>query len=186
MKKLLMKIIDSDFFLIVLCVVSTVLSGYLIDKMHSNSKNIEFKHTPMIPIQVDQKEKSCLIEALWYEARGESELGIKAVASVVVNRKDNKLLGETLCEVIEYGSQFSYRNNLRAGESLGVLKVYQSTQRYTYVSALAQEVVEGSFKPVLGASTMWYTTTSIKPPVWTVYLSKDVTIDSHVFYKIKE
>lgn len=56
-----------------------------------------------------QAEKYCIMEALWYEARGEPALGILAVASVIENRKNHEYYPDTYCGVIHQHKQFSYR-----------------------------------------------------------------------------
>jgi spore germination cell wall hydrolase CwlJ-like protein len=48
----------------------------------------------------DDPENICLAKALYYEARGEPELGKKAVAKIVLNRKEHKKFPKTICKVI--------------------------------------------------------------------------------------
>jgi len=47
-----------------------------------------------------ETENVCLAKALYYEARGEPELGKKAVAKIVLNRKNHKKFPKTICKVI--------------------------------------------------------------------------------------
>lgn len=125
----------------------------------------------------------CLIEALWFESRGESSLGIKAVASVVYNRKQSGLWGNTFCQVVQSPMQFSYRNSVALGNFVEISLESQKTHKYKEIREIAQKTYEG--EAILNNSVKWYTTISIKPPEWTKGLKKEVVIDRHVFYKNK-
>lgn len=46
------------------------------------------------------QEKMCLAKAIYHEARGEPEVGKKAVAKVVLNRKEHRQYPKTICNVI--------------------------------------------------------------------------------------
>ncbi len=58
-------------------------------------------------------ELQCLSEALYFEARGTGDVGYRAVAEVIVNRRDDSRFPDTVCGVVDQrynGScQFSYR-----------------------------------------------------------------------------
>ena len=51
---------------------------------------------------------SCLAQAVYYEARGESPEARAAVAHVVLNRTDSAEFPDTPCEVVADGCQFSF------------------------------------------------------------------------------
>lgn len=55
----------------------------------------------------------CLTEALYYEARGESEEGYIAVANVIMNRVHSHRYPNTVCEVVHQRKQFSYYSDGR-------------------------------------------------------------------------
>lgn len=54
-----------------------------------------------------EPEKLCLAKALYYEARGEPEIGKKAVAKIVLNRQQHKKFPKTICSVI---NQVDYKH----------------------------------------------------------------------------
>lgn len=58
--------------------------------------------------QEHKREVACLALAVYYEARGESERGQRAVASVVMNRVHDKRFPDTACEVVFQPKQFSF------------------------------------------------------------------------------
>lgn len=49
-----------------------------------------------------QQELSCLSRAIYWEARGESERGMRAVAHVVMNRVEDGRWGRSVCAVIDH------------------------------------------------------------------------------------
>lgn len=54
------------------------------------------------------QEVKCLATAIHYEARGEKEEGRRAVANVIINRKDSGRFPDTVCAVIKQKGQFSF------------------------------------------------------------------------------
>ena len=48
---------------------------------------------------IDQ-EKICLAKVIYHEARGESDLGKKSVAKIVINRKQHRKFPKTICQVV--------------------------------------------------------------------------------------
>ncbi len=54
------------------------------------------------------KQINCLATAIYYEARGESTQGQKAVASVVINRVKSPRFPKTPCAVLYQKGQFSF------------------------------------------------------------------------------
>ena len=50
-------------------------------------------------------ETVCLAKVIYHEARGESDLGKKSVAKIVINRKHHKRFPKTICQVV---NQVSY------------------------------------------------------------------------------
>ena len=55
-----------------------------------------------------RREITCVALAVYYESRGESLRGQRAVASVVMNRKHSSRFGGSACEVIHQRGQFSF------------------------------------------------------------------------------
>jgi spore germination cell wall hydrolase CwlJ-like protein len=57
----------------------------------------------------DSQEVNCLTDAVYFEARGEPDLGKLAVANVILNRtKVTEKFPDTVCGVIKQKGQFSY------------------------------------------------------------------------------
>lgn len=156
--------------IIVICAVIAV--------KESNTKKEQV--SPVIP-EADQNEKNCIIEALWYEARGEHEIGIRAVMSVIQNRVKHKNFPKTYCGVIHAPYQFSYRNAYEVGEDVpypALLLIDSSIQK------IADEVMQNKFSSIFDENTLYYTTTKVKPK-WTKSMRKVTVIDRHIFYAPK-
>jgi spore germination cell wall hydrolase CwlJ-like protein len=132
--------------------------------------------------KIKQKEKDCLIEALWYESRGESEQGIKAVASVVENRKNSNLYPDTYCRVIKQHRQFSF-TLLNKPTAKGIRSRLKASEQQVYarIEQIAEQMLTGRFKPVLARSVLWYTTTSINAG-WSQRMRKVAVIGRHKFF----
>lgn len=130
------------------------------------------------------RQVQCLTEALWYEARGETKEGLKAVASVILNRSKSKQFKGSICDVVHQRKQFSYRNSYAAGKPIKISFKQHQEQTYTYISTLAKNAVVGLFKPTLEPSTVMYHADYVKPKWNFKLLSKEVKIGKHTFYKL--
>lgn len=130
-----------------------------------------------------QKELTCLERALWHEARGESEEGIRAVMSVIYNRKNHKNYPNTFCKVILQDKQFSAFNENKdlARKHLKPLREHDKIA-YTKVSGIAQEAVQGTFEPVLEPSVLHYAHVKVKNK-WTRKFTRVIVLGNHSFYK---
>ena len=106
------------------------------------------------------REKQCIIEALWHEARSEPEQGIRAVASVIVNRSKSKNYPDSFCRVIHQNKQFSYTHQIK-----NYVPKPKDSEWYKYhtIVNVASEIVEGSFVPVVPSNVLWYHTTKVNP-----------------------
>lgn len=132
------------------------------------------------------RESNCLKNALWYEAGNQSLHGIKAVASVIDNRKNHPDYPDTYCGVINQPKQFSYTLlNKPDVEKLQHKFHRVETVAYKKVEYVAQDMVQGKFEPVLDSSVRFYATTKIKN-YWTKTKKVSARIGQHVFYKDKE
>lgn len=153
---------------------------------YSISLNIlhEFEKDSEIVVEIQQqheKEKQCIVEALWYEARGEGREGMKAVLSVIKNRKDHPKYPSTWCGIVHQPKQFSYRNDTIPGKAIKIVYKQHEAQDLKVATSLAEKAVYGAFKPILGPSVIYYHTKKVKP-VWSKKLEKAATIGNHVFF----
>jgi hypothetical protein len=133
--------------------------------------------------QVNSREQRCLAEAIYFEARGESEEGQAAVAQVVLNRISSGLYPATICGVVYqnrqhyHGCQFSFaceRKSLRITES----EAWRQAER------IAAEVTNGkTYVSDVGSSTHFHA--NYVRPRWARRLEKKDVIGHHIFYKLR-
>ena len=129
------------------------------------------------------KELTCLINTLYAEARSEPEEGIRAVMSVIYNRKNHKNYPNTFCKVILQDKQFSAFNSDKSLATKPLKPVRElDKEAYRKVSSVAQEAVQGAFTPVLEPSVLHYAHVGIKN-YWTSRMKVVIVHGRHVFYK---
>jgi len=134
-------------------------------------------------VSEQQKELRCLEAGLWHEARSEPEAGIRAVMSVIYNRKNHKDYPSSFCGVILQPKQFSAFNNSKdmATKRLEPLGS-KDKQVHNLVSYVAHQAVVGSFRPVLDRDVLFYAQTGVRNK-WTERFTRVKVIHRHVFYK---
>ena len=129
------------------------------------------------------KEFRCLVNTLYAEARGEPEEGIRAVMSVIYNRKKAKGYPNTFCGVILQDKQFSAFNSDKSLATKPLKPIRElDKEAYRKVSSVAQEAVQGAFKPVLDEDVLWYAHTKVKNK-WTRRFERVIVLGNHSFYK---
>jgi hypothetical protein len=129
------------------------------------------------------RENRCLAEAIYFEARGESDEGQAAVAQVVLNRVASGLYPATICGVVYqnrqrwHGCQFSFACE---GKSLRVSEpdAWQRAER------IAAEVTDGKTYVSDIAGSTHYHANYIRPR-WARRLEKMDVIGHHIFYKLR-
>lgn len=127
-------------------------------------------------------ERRCLAEALYYEARGESYEGKKAVAEVVLQRVRDRFYPNTICGVVYEGSelkrgcQFSFTCN-------GDLKRAKNPRAWREARMLAGKILNGTVRldGTTGKATHYHA--NFVQPRWADYLQKTVEIGNHIFYR---
>lgn len=125
-------------------------------------------------------EINCLALTIYFEARGEPDLGKLAVGHVVLNRASSPRYPEHICAVVRQGGewprfrcQFSWWCDGRSDEPDEVLAWKQS-------QAFARRIFWGlSDDPTAGA--LWYHANYVKPE-WRKALGAGEEIGRHIFY----
>ena len=123
---------------------------------------------------------SCLAEALYHEARGESIKGLVAVAEVILNRVDDHKFPDTVCGVInqgtgrKYACQFTYTCD-------GISDKIREPAAYARVAKIAKAMLSGLPRKLTGGAT-YYHTTAVRPS-WSRKFAHTTTIGVHKFYR---
>ena len=127
------------------------------------------------------KEHRCLSDALYYEARGEGEMGQKAVAEVIFTRMRKGNYGHSICAVVYEGAnqpkcQFSFACN-------GATRAPKQAGSWMRAQQLAAQILTGEepLKGATGGATNFHAI-SVDPD-WAVEQDRTTQIGNHIFYK---
>ncbi len=123
----------------------------------------------------------CLAQAVFYEARSETEDGQRAVAQVVINRMRHPAYPASICGVV-------YQGPMRAGGGCqftftcdGSLATPPNGPAWIRARAIAAQALAGSVYAPVGHATHYHTTAVF--PHWAPRLLKAGLIGSHIFYR---
>ena len=129
------------------------------------------------------RERKCLAEAVYFEARSEPDEGQAAVAQVVLNRATSGLYPASICGVVYQNRthykacQFSFACE---GKSLRVTEA----EPWHKAVSIADAVVEGrTYLSDVGGATHYHA--NYVRPGWARRLVKMDVIGHHIFYKLK-
>jgi spore germination cell wall hydrolase CwlJ-like protein len=123
--------------------------------------------------------KECLATAIYFEARGESMKGQRAVGEVILARTRQAGRPKTVCGVVYEGShrstgcQFSFTCD-------GIADVVRNSAAWARAMRVAGLVLNSRRKVSRGATH--YHATSVRP-YWASSLRKVARIGSHIFYR---
>lgn len=128
------------------------------------------------------RSADCLAQAIYYEARSESEDGQRAVAQVVLNRLRHPAYPASVCGVV-------YQGPMRPGGGCqftftcdGSLGRAAAGEHWLRARRIAAEALAGSVYAPVGHSTHYHTTAVL--PFWAPKLIKSAIIGSHIFYRL--
>lgn len=132
------------------------------------------------PLPEQSKDLTCLSEALYFEARGESVKGQFAVAEVILNRVKSASYPNSVCGVINQGTgrkfqcQFTYTCD-------GHPEVIREKRAYEQVMKVADVVLSGASGGITKGATHYHTK-SVRPS-WSRTFPRTATIGVHHFYR---
>ena len=126
------------------------------------------------------KEWSCLVEALYFEARGETVPGMFGVAEVILNRVDDPRYPDSVCGVINQGTgakfrcQFTYTCDGRPEHM-------ENDQAKAMVGKVAKIMLDGAPRALTSGATHYHT--KAVRPKWSKVFPRTTTIGYHHFYR---
>lgn len=128
------------------------------------------------------RQLACLTQAIYFEARGESEIGQQAVGYVVMNRVGNPNFADTVCGVIRQGGpqppcQFSWYCDGRA-DTPKEPKAWAEAQRIAAL-VFARSVPD----PTHGAQ--YFHNRNVQP-AWKQKFKSTAEIQGHIYYRAIE
>ncbi|WEK03828.1 MAG: cell wall hydrolase [Candidatus Devosia phytovorans] len=136
-------------------------------------------------LQHADAERDCLAQAIYHEARGESQAGQLAVANVIVNRARSGKFPSTLCGVIYQNADKGYHRCQFTFACDGRNDAPGERNAWKRSAELAQSVyAEFALGDDVGAvpgSALYYHTTAVNPS-WSNTYNAVAEIGSHIFY----
>ena len=128
-----------------------------------------------------QRALDCLTQAVYYEARSETEDGQRAVAQVVLNRVRNPAYSNSVCGTVYEGSrrstgcQFSFTCD-------GSLDRRREPAAWARAARIAGDALAGYVYAPVGTAT-YYHTAAVNPS-WSARVTRVATIGAHLFYRL--
>ena len=169
--------------------IRNILQGFLLAFWISLPSAISTPVQPRMQVGIVQdfhqqkKDLACIVELLYFEALNQSKEGMKAVITVVLNRKQARGFPSSICGVVQQANQFSYRRGVKQGV---VIKPQPKNSvdkaALRRIQSLSRSVVQGTFKPNLPKDVLWYTKHDVERK-WMRDMTVVARIDSHKFMK---
>jgi hypothetical protein len=131
----------------------------------------------------DSKQQKCLAEGIYFEARGEPEVGQAAVAQVILNRVRNPAYPKTICGVVYQNQNFRHRCQFSFACDGRSERIAEQLQ-WEIAKRVARDVTEGKvWVAEVGDSTHYYA--NYVRPGWARRMIKMDTIGAHLFYRTR-
>lgn len=159
-----------------------ILSRYVADGYIPTAQKIENR----------RHERTCLAQAIYYEARGEPEAGQWAVAEVILNRVASGRYPGSICGVVfqnadkgRYQCQFSFACDGKPDiGGKGNRIVRESWVRANVIALAALLDLQKGVRPnEVPSSALFYHTNSVSPD-WSNKMRRVAAIGSHLFYAL--
>lgn len=133
----------------------------------------------VLPLADGDEEWSCLAEAIYFEARGESVKGQFAVAEVILNRRDSPLYPSTVCRVVHQrgggGCQFSFTCD-------GLSDRIREREAFRTAGKIARLMLDGAPRVLTDGATHFHTR-NVRPG-WARKMPQTAEIGHHKFYRL--
>jgi hypothetical protein len=151
-----------------------------------------FRHLPMLPAPISRDgaagdalrqlaaEVRCLAEVIYFEARGESEAGQRAVAEVILHRLAEGTHGHTICDVVYEGVDQTFCQFTFACD--GSAQQPRLAEPWRAAQVLAARLLAGEVPADETYGATYYHATSVYP-IWASRKLRVTEIGHHVFYR---
>ncbi len=149
----------------------------------ANGKAHSWLANPLPSHAFDKTQQECLARGIYFEARGESELGQAGVAQVILNRVRNPAYPGTICGVVYQNKK--WRNRCQFSFACDGLRDRIKSQRsWKTAQRVARAVSKGEiWLDEVGDSTHYHA--GYVRPRWARKMKKTDKIGRHIFYRTK-
>ena len=137
-------------------------------------------------------DRKCLIENIYFEARGQGQAGWLAVAQVTQNRVDDRRFPNTICEVVRQGltyasgdpirnkCQFSWYCDGKSDKPKNI-KVYNSIYELVNYIYDIKNYPDHELLDITDGATHYHA--DYVRPSWAKTKTKTIEIEDHIFYR---
>lgn len=138
-------------------------------------------NAPLPTNSTSKRQRQCLAEAIYHEARSEPQNGQIAVAQVVLNRVKNPTYPSSICGVVYQNKH--WRNRCQFSFACdGKRDVIRDRVSWKTAQRLSDEVLEGThWLKEIGSSTHYHAT--YVNPRWSKTMIRRKQIGLHIFYQ---
>lgn len=133
------------------------------------------------PPRIPASDLECLTQAIYYEARNESEEGQAAVAEVVMNRSRALGYPPRVCEVVYQRNSRTCQFTFTCDGSLNRGPV--NPVAWMRAETIARDVYEGRRQAILPSQSLNYHADYVRPS-WASRLERVRQIGTHIFYGV--
>jgi spore germination cell wall hydrolase CwlJ-like protein len=122
---------------------------------------------------------TCLARSIYWEAKGQDDAEIEAIANVVMNRLGHKGFPDTVCGVVKQGQeqgacQFSWWCDGRADAA-------DEKENYAHAKEIARKALNRQLKDRTGGALYFHNRQVT--PYWSKEYVRTVAVGAHFFYK---
>ncbi len=136
------------------------------------------------PSKADLPELDCMALNIYFEARGESLKGKRAVGHVVMNRVGDRSFPGTVCEVVQQGGEADLNRCQFSWWCDGQSDRPVDQVAWREIRENAWEIMQGANRdPTSGA--LWYHADYVTPD-WRDAMGEASRIGQHLFYRRSE
>ncbi len=128
-------------------------------------------------------DSDCLTQAVYYEARGEGDDGMRAVAQVILNRVRHPAFPKTICGVVYQGAAYSHTGCQFSFACDGSMANPVEAWAWRRAKTIAAAALNGYVMKAVGTATHFHTLSV--DPRWSGNMVKIATIGGHIFYQFQ-
>jgi len=135
------------------------------------------KHGYDAAADIDRQQLYCAAQNVYFESRGEPDLGQMAVTQVVLNRVESRKWPDSICGVIWQDKQFSWTHD---GKS-DTIRVGNKINRHAWMKSVFYSVMAMIEDDITNGATHYHST-SVEP-YWINDMKQTAVIGNHIFYR---
>jgi hypothetical protein len=144
----------------------------------------EWMQNPLPASVYTAKQQRCLAEALYFEARGESEMGQAAVAQVILNRVRNPAYPNTICGVVYQNQELRNRCQFSFACDGTNDRIHAASRPWRVARRIAKNVTEGKTWLKHVADSTHYHANYVSPG-WGPTMIRKEQVGAHIFYRTR-